>query len=73
MSVMSCNRRDCENIMCDKYSSRFGYICYECFDELVNLGIHEDVESFMNTRKKEETYDNIIDPYEYFNNIFSDN
>ena len=34
MSVKECQRKDCTNIMCDKYSDRFGYICNDCFEEL---------------------------------------
>lgn len=35
MGVMRCNRKGCENIMCERLSSRFGYLCNECFEELV--------------------------------------
>lgn len=30
MGVMSCSRRDCENIMCDTYIDTIGYICGDC-------------------------------------------
>ena len=33
MGVMSCHRRDCENIMCDTYVQGAGYICWECKKE----------------------------------------
>jgi hypothetical protein len=33
MGVMSCSRKDCENIMCDTYVENIGYICYECKNE----------------------------------------
>lgn len=49
MSVLACNRTGCSNVMCDRCSSAFGYICYECFDELVELGIDTDVKEFMST------------------------
>lgn len=35
MSVLACTRNGCGNVMCDRYSSLFGYICNECFEELV--------------------------------------
>lgn len=35
MSVLACSRQGCENIMCDKYSYIYGYICDECFEGLV--------------------------------------
>jgi hypothetical protein len=34
MSVLRCTRNGCENIMCDRYSYNYGYICNECFEEL---------------------------------------
>lgn len=33
MGVMSCARKDCDNVMCDDYLDNFGYICYECKEE----------------------------------------
>ncbi len=38
MSYMQCDREGCENIMCDRYSSQYGYICDKCFKELVASG-----------------------------------
>lgn len=52
MGVMNCFRNGCDNIMCDRYSRKYGYICNECFDELVDLGIEANIERFMNTQKK---------------------
>lgn len=34
MGVLACDRKGCENIMCDRHSHKYGYICSECFDEL---------------------------------------
>lgn len=51
MGVLSCSRSDCENIMCDRHSSEFGYICGECFDELVAKGSGADVAKFMESPK----------------------
>jgi hypothetical protein len=33
MGVMSCSRRNCENIMCRTYVDRIGYICSDCQSE----------------------------------------
>ncbi len=59
MSVLACERTDCDNIMCDRYSYKFGYICDSCFVELGHSGM--DVETFMNTPKmvggKQYNYD----------------
>ena len=35
MSVLACDRNGCSNIMCDRHSYEFGYICEECFQELL--------------------------------------
>ena len=52
MGVMPCGRRGCDNILCDRLSDEFGYICNECFRELVtsNLNIAE----FMDTPHSED-------------------
>ena len=34
MGVLACNKNQCENIMCDRYSYEYGYLCWECFEEL---------------------------------------
>jgi len=52
MSVLNCNRRRCENIMCNRYSHTYGYICNECFEELVSLGPFVDIHSFMDSEQK---------------------
>lgn len=33
MSVLSCARRGCENIMCETYVPDVGYVCRECQKE----------------------------------------
>ena len=47
MGVMTCMRGDCEHIMCDRYSSQYGYLCDDCFDELVRIGPGADIEWYM--------------------------
>jgi len=47
MSVLACDRRGCANIMCDRYSHTYGYICNDCFEELVALGMGADIRCFM--------------------------
>ena len=34
MGTKACTRAGCENILCDRYSNKFGYLCDECFEEL---------------------------------------
>ena len=40
MSVLACDRNGCDNVMCDRLSHEYGYICHECFKDLVNSGPH---------------------------------
>jgi len=51
MGVMECNRKDCDNIMCNRYSQRFGYICDECFEELKCS--HMPIAMFMSVAKND--------------------
>ena len=63
MGVMSCSRKDCENIMCRTHVDGVGYICDECESEfkeyIEKKGLHLDIEGqikreldkFMNTSK----------------------
>ena len=50
--MMSCDRSGCDNIMCDRYSREYGYICYECFEELVESGPETNVKEFMESYKQ---------------------
>jgi hypothetical protein len=49
MGVLECERLECPNIMCDRYSFRYGYICWACFDELVASGAGTDIKLFLET------------------------
>lgn len=49
MGVMSCMRWRCKNIMCDLLSHKYGYICSDCFKELVNSGAETNIKEFMDT------------------------
>jgi hypothetical protein len=53
MSVLQCDRAECENIMCDRFSSQHGYLCGDCFDELLELGKGR-IEDFMKSPKPKE-------------------
>lgn len=50
MGVMACDRRDCENIMCDRYAEAYGYICPGCFNE-IQAARPDDTGEFMASRK----------------------
>lgn len=47
MKMNKCNRGNCSHIMCDRYSIRYGYICSDCFSELIksNLSIRDFMET----------------------------
>ena len=47
MGVMTCNKENCENIMCDRRSHLHGYICYSCFEQLISTGPATDISEFM--------------------------
>jgi hypothetical protein len=52
MGVLNCNRNGCTNVMCDRISQIHGYICNDCFNELVASGPETNIEIFMNTPKR---------------------
>ena len=56
MGVMACCRYDCENIMCDRYVSGIGYICDECYAELL-----VDKSKWPITMPKDEVKQRIVD------------
>ncbi len=86
MGVMSCSRKDCDNIMCDTYISDFGYICGECKGEfkeyLVEMnedkdnmtlrGIKLRLNAFMDTKKGTYSENEAISVDEFFNNNTQD-
>jgi len=51
MGIMGCFRNNCDNIMCNRYSSKYGYICSECFDQLLNSSL--SIKEFMASDKEE--------------------
>lgn len=51
MGVRSCDRNGCKNIMCDRASHEHGYICQECFEELVASGPETNIQKFMQFNK----------------------
>jgi hypothetical protein len=55
MSVLACDRAGCRNIMCDRLSYDYGYICNDCFEEL-KIQAPLNIELFMNTPKFVNTH-----------------
>lgn len=72
MSVLKCNRKGCENIMCDRYSRIYGYICDSCFDELSNNEFFRgSIDDFMYTPKDDNSNNTGTDWKEIVNSIFT--
>lgn len=79
MGVMSCSRKNCDNIMCDTYIYDIGYICWECqkeFKEYVEYNkievetegqIKRELKKFMETEKNEHFQGKNIDIDDFFN------
>lgn len=70
MSVLACDRKGCENVMCDRLSHEYGYICNECFNKLVKLGPDTNIKEFMG--QDDRRVFKIEDSYKYFDDIFPD-
>ena len=70
MGVMICNRGNCENIMCDRYSHKYGHICRECFEELVQRGVRTKITTFMKTNVPEDRDAHRETAHNHFNGIF---
>lgn len=67
--VRSCNRLGCNNIMCSRYSYLYGYICNECFEELVLS--RKSIEEFMKTEKNlDKIFENMDDRRNRLDKIF---
>ena len=59
MGVLNCSRKGCDNIMCYRYSIEYGYICHDCFNELLNSD--KKISKFMKgeVAKRKHTYDSL--------------
>jgi hypothetical protein len=64
MGIMPCER--CPNILCDRWCERYGYLCDECFEELVEMAQigPVDLDAFMVCETAS------FDAREYYGNIF---
>jgi hypothetical protein len=68
MGVMQCSRHECDNVMCYRYSPKYGYICYDCFNELVDLGANTNIREFM--ASEINGVNKKMDAYELFDKEF---
>jgi len=83
MSVKSCSRSGCNNIMCRTYVNSIGYICNECQDEFKEYLILKQIkantedeiikalEKFMEIRRSDFKIDEIINVDDFFKNYTS--
>ncbi len=56
MGVLPCSRVGCTNVMCDRLSQKWGYICDDCFEEMVLTRVI-DIGAFLETPRKEKVLD----------------
>ena len=56
--------------MCDRYSDEYGYICSDCFAELVRLGPTHNIEHFMTGEPLKGVDEDTS--RQYFDEIFPD-
>ena len=64
--MSACSRKGCEEVMCDRLSNHYGYICGDCFDELSAKGINTDIREFLDSHKAFKT----VSPKDYFALVF---
>ncbi|MNQ34020.1 hypothetical protein D3C85_474680 [compost metagenome] len=70
MSVLACDRNGCDNIMCDFYSPQFGYICYNCREELLETQGTMSIGQFMETPKSESKLEDYHSWRRYIEDVF---
>lgn len=71
MGAMYCHREGCTNAMCQRYSERYGYICYDCFEELTKSQTL-DIEAFMKTPKENISEKPTVDYSRVFRSLDED-
>jgi len=64
MGTMQCDRKGCDTVCCSRGNSRY-YICYSCFNELVESGPATDLDDFMKSSSLDKT-----GSYERWNAVF---
>ena len=69
MSVLACSRDGCTGIMCNRYHTQYGYLCEDCFEELVSRGVGQNISNFLD-EEKEDQLNNHEAARKYFETIF---
>jgi hypothetical protein len=57
--------------MCSRYSYKYGYLCDDCFDELVRTGLGTDIAEFMETKPGKAVKDEYNSAWECYNEEFT--
>ena len=70
MSVLACNRDYCENVMCSRMSVEHGYICDECFNELVGCYMRDTSMSIKRFMTDDDTEISRLDAIYHLNWVF---
>jgi len=70
MGVLACDRYRCGNIMCDRYSPKYGYICDECYTEL--RAMVQSIDYFVKTPKDENQNEGLDQHQNLVDEVFPD-
>jgi hypothetical protein len=56
--------------MCDRHSGEYGNLCFDCFEELVRLGVKTDIAQFMKSDVPKDRHAGEDAAFSYFDRIF---
>lgn len=54
MGVCTCDRKGCDNVMCERFSQRYGHLCTDCFEQLIVYmasAVGADIREFIESEK----------------------
>jgi len=54
--MTKCARAGCNNTDCQRHSVKFGYLCSQCFEELMQLKTPVNISRFISTEAKPKTF-----------------
>lgn len=70
MGVMQCNRNGCNTVLCNLLSDTHGYICTNCYNELMD-GAERNVKTFMNSLKDDYKFNDYDSWVVFLNKVFN--
>jgi hypothetical protein len=71
MGALPCYRGNCPSVMCDRYSEEYGYICNNCFEELVRRGAQTNIAAFMASDPPVDADSKEAAAHSYFDRLFA--